>query len=114
MPGGDKTGPRGMGPMTGRGAGYCAGQQVPGYMNPGHGRGYGMGWGRGRGFGRGRGRWFRGGTGAEFIPYEIPVPTQPSREQELEMLKQQAEYFKTAAEEISARIEELETPAKGE
>jgi len=34
MPGGDRTGPAGMGPMTGRAAGYCAGYPVPGYMNP--------------------------------------------------------------------------------
>ena len=48
----------GMGPMTGRGAGYCAGYPVPGYMNPMPGGG---GCGRGRGFGRGFGRgWGRG------------------------------------------------------
>ncbi len=34
MPGGDGTGPRGLGPMTGRGAGFCAGFNVPGFMNP--------------------------------------------------------------------------------
>ncbi len=34
MPLGDGTGPAGMGPMTGRAAGYCAGYPVPGYMNP--------------------------------------------------------------------------------
>ena len=49
MPRGDKTGPNGAGPMTGRATGYCAGYAVPGYMNPrrGYGRGYGRGWGRG-------------------------------------------------------------------
>ncbi|MDI3534182.1 MAG: hypothetical protein PWQ82_547 [Thermosediminibacterales bacterium] len=31
MPRGDGTGPRGLGPMTGRGMGYCAGFPVPGY-----------------------------------------------------------------------------------
>ena len=42
MPRGDGTGPAGMGPMTGRAAGYCAGYGVPGYMNPVMGRfGYG-------------------------------------------------------------------------
>jgi len=42
MPLGDGTGPAGMGPMTGRAAGYCAGYGVPGYMNPIPGRlGYG-------------------------------------------------------------------------
>lgn len=34
MPGGDGTGPMGMGSMTGRGAGYCAGYDTPGYANP--------------------------------------------------------------------------------
>jgi len=34
MPLGDGTGPAGMGPMTGRAAGFCAGYPVPGYMNP--------------------------------------------------------------------------------
>jgi len=74
MPFGDRTGPAGLGPMTGRVAGFCAGYPVPGYMNPAVGRagfygaGYVMpygGWGNawlrrgfgfGRGFGRGRGR----------------------------------------------------------
>ena len=40
MPGGDGTGPLGLGPMTGRAAGYCAGYPVPGYMNPLPGRGF--------------------------------------------------------------------------
>ena len=58
MPGGDGTGPMGYGPMTGRGAGFCAGYPMPGYMNPIAGRGYG-GWGRGfRGGGRGRRNWY--------------------------------------------------------
>ena len=46
MPRGDGTGPWGLGPMTGRGAGFCAGYRAPRYMNFG---------GRGLGFGRGRG-----------------------------------------------------------
>jgi hypothetical protein len=33
MPGGDGTGPAGLGPVTGRGAGYCAGFSFPGYAN---------------------------------------------------------------------------------
>ncbi len=80
MPFGDGTGPRGLGPMTGRGMGYCAGFGRPGVYNPvpgggyggygfglargwgrgmgvGWGRGMGVGWGRGRGGGRGRGWW---------------------------------------------------------
>ena len=34
MPGGDGTGPRGFGPGTGRGAGFCWGYPKPGYANP--------------------------------------------------------------------------------
>jgi hypothetical protein len=33
MPGGDGTGPIGMGPLTGRHAGFCAGFKIPGYTN---------------------------------------------------------------------------------
>jgi hypothetical protein len=62
MPFGDGTGPRGMGSMTGRGVGYCAGFRRPGFLNPGFGRGwfgfnrgFGLGIGRGRGRGLGRG-----------------------------------------------------------
>ncbi|GAG62874.1 unnamed protein product [marine sediment metagenome] len=45
MPGGDRTGPMGMGPMTGRAAGYCAGFASPGFMN--FGRRLGLDRGRG-------------------------------------------------------------------
>jgi hypothetical protein len=47
MPFGDGTGPMGLGPMTGRGAGYCAGFGRPGFTNPlpRRGRlGFGLGW----------------------------------------------------------------------
>ena len=50
MPFGDGTGPRGMGPMTGRGAGYCAGFGRPGFANPIPRRGW-LGFGRGRPYG---------------------------------------------------------------
>jgi len=56
MPGGDGTGPNGLGPMTGKGLGYCAGYRMPGgYINPIPGRGY---FGRGCGCRRGRYRRF--------------------------------------------------------
>ena len=41
MPVGNGTGPLGLGPMTGRAAGYCAGYPVPGFMNPMVGMGVG-------------------------------------------------------------------------
>jgi hypothetical protein len=76
MPLGDRTGPRGLGPMTGRAMGYCGGYPEPGCMNPGpwfgfsRGYGFGRGYGRGRGFGRGR-NWQRGGR---MMPYGYPFP----------------------------------------
>jgi len=70
MPRGDRTGPWGAGPMTGRAAGYCAGYSVPGFMNPIGGYGRGRGRGAGRGFGRG---WGRGR-----IVYPAPIVAQPA------------------------------------
>lgn len=60
MPLGDKTGPLGKGPLTGRGLGPCGngGKNIPiSNMNgiPGRGRGgSGRGMGRGQGYGAGR------------------------------------------------------------
>ena len=50
MPRGDGTGPSGIGPMTGRSAGFCAGFHTPGFMRlmPGRGTGFGPGRGYGR------------------------------------------------------------------
>jgi hypothetical protein len=93
--------------MSGKAAGTCFEHQAPGNASPGNDSGMGRGYGRGFGLGRGR-RW-RGGITA--MPDAAPAAT---REQELEMLKQQAEYFKKAGEEISARIEKIQTPTKGE
>ena len=70
MPRGNRTGPDGAGPMTGRGAGYCAGYSVPGYVNP-------VG-GYGRGFGRGRGRGWGRGFGRGQLVYPQPVVVQPA------------------------------------
>lgn len=49
MPRGDGTGPMGMSPMTGCGAGYCNGFAAPGYAHPSQFvRGFGCRFGRGR------------------------------------------------------------------
>ena len=71
MPWGDRTGPLGLGPRTGRGLGFCSGFNSPGFtkgpgwgFGKGWGRGFGRGWGRGRrGFGFGRGMAWRRGWG---------------------------------------------------
>jgi len=125
MPGGDRTGPWGLGPMTGRAAGYCAGYSVPGYMNPIPGRGWGAGFGRGWGrgyFGRGRGwrnwywatglpGWARAGYGYPAFgsrAYPYPYAPAPTPEEEAEALKQQAELLRQTLEDIQNRISALE------
>jgi len=112
MPWGDRTGPMGWGPMTGRGFGYCAGNDQPGsYAGPGFGPGWGRGRGRGRGFGPGRGFARRGWFGAwgPVPPYQAAPPaTAMPAEQEKEMLKREAQYLKETMNRLEQRIQELE------
>ena len=94
--------------MTGRAAGYCAGYSVPGYTNSVMGRGVGFGWGRGAG--RGRGMGIR--RGCWTAPPAIPYNAAPTREQELEMLKSQAEGFEQALKGVREQILEVEKQGK--
>jgi len=68
MAGFDGTGPRGMGPMTGRGRGFCAVPKEQFDKDAFERFGRGMGRGLGRGFEMGLGRRFRnrGGWGRGF------------------------------------------------
>jgi hypothetical protein len=117
MPFGDRTGPGGFGPMSGRAAGYCAGYPMPGYANPvpGRGFGWGRGWGRGFGWRRGWGRGFGWGPPAYSAPAYSPAYA-PSygREDEVTALKDQAKYFEEALQGIKKRIEEIESSAEKE
>lgn len=111
MPRGDRTGPMGQGPMTGRGVGYCGGYAGPGYANPGPGRGLGMRWGGGWGRGWGGGRRMRGGFYATGSPYPFDyIPGIPAQDKEWEanFLKVQAERMKEGLNEIEKRLAELE------
>lgn len=124
MPGGDRTGPLGQGPMTGRAAGYCAGYPVPGYMNPVPGRGRGYGFGRRQGRGRGRG-WGRG-FGWQWQAYPYGYPYDPPQyfgspygpeinpQEEADMLKDQAKAMQEEIKSINDRIKELQSAAKTE
>lgn len=122
MPRGDGTGPMGMGPMTGRRAGYCSGFPTPGFMNPIGGR-LGLGVGRGRGFSPysyyGAGRFPNipytpypayAGTGA--MPYGFSQAPEASPEQELSFLKDQGSALKSQTDQINSRIKELEKMEK--
>ncbi len=119
MPGGDRTGPMGAGSMTGRGAGFCGGFGVPGYMKrgPGWGRGFGRGWGRGLGW---RAWGFRGGFGNPWYgnvmpvdaPYAAPWVARPlTREEELDYLRSQAGALQEELDAINARVSEIESGA---
>jgi len=108
MPRGDGTGPMGMGRMTGRGAGYCAGFAAPGYANPvGYAGGLGCGLGRGRGFRRtfyatGMPGWAR---------YAAPGYAAKSGEavgEEKEMLSNQAAFLENQLQQVQKRLSELE------
>lgn len=94
MPGFDGTGPRGQGAMTGAGRGYCAmpvggvaGQPVRGYF-------YGRGGGRGR-----RNCFYATG---------IPGWMRVQKEDEISILKNQADYLKSELEAIQSRVQDLE------
>ena len=126
MPRGDGTGPMGMGSMTGRGAGYCAGFGTPGYANPLPGRGFGMGFGHGRGFfgGRGGGRGWRNMFYATGLPgwmrfgwYNAPYGYQttfvkPDPEMEKQTLRNQADALQSELDFIRKRLDEIETGEK--
>ena len=105
MPRGDGTGPMGMGPMTGRGMGYCAGFGNPGYAAGGFGRGMG----RGRGFRRmfymtGMPGWARyGAYPYGFQPYSGPV----SAVDEGEALKSQAAFLEKQLNQVREQLNNL-------
>jgi len=94
MPGFDGTGPRGMGPMTGGGRGFCS---------P---------WGVGATY-RSYGRFPRMGYGYPYYgaglaaPGAVPFTPQMTREQEIDSLKSQAQALRSQLEQIESRIQQL-------
>ncbi len=144
MPYGDRTGPSGQGPMTGRGAGFCAGYSVPGYMNPAFGMGQ-AGFNSRRGFagrggGRGRRNWFNatgmpgwqraamgmpayGGaslqTGMPYpaqtgMPYPAAPMAPPTAEEEVNFLSSEVKLMEERLTAVRERIAELEKEGKQE
>lgn len=81
MPGFDGTGPRGMGPMTGGGRGFCNPYGIGAYWRP-----YGIH------------RW---------AGYGYPFGAVPTRDQEVDFLKDEIQALKRTLEEIDGRIKEL-------
>ncbi len=109
MPRGDRTGPFGMGPRTGRSAGYCAGFGAPGYVNAGACFGFGRGRGFGRGPGFGRGRYMRpfSGWGANPVSNYRPDPGA-----EITYLINEAKVLKDQIALLEKRINELNAEEK--
>ena len=114
MPAGDRTGPEGMGPQTGRGAGYCAGYGAPGYMNSGYGYGrsrrrFAPGGRHGfRHWSRTAGQpgWARFRNSGWAYP---PEPTPPSAEEELQMLKDQEKWLKEQLDAVQKNLAEQDS-----
>jgi hypothetical protein len=86
MPGFDRTGPAGAGPMTGRGLGPCGG-----------GMGYGRGLGRGYGRGLGTGRFAWG-----------PYQNQKNPVNEKAVLVNDAKVLQKELDAVKKRLEEIE------
>ncbi len=90
MPGGDRTGPAGYGPMTGRGFGFCAGANRPRY---GAGFRTRSGFARRRGFSRGIGRGF----------WNNPLPSQTEKE----LLLEQKNFLQDQLDNIAKQLENM-------
>jgi hypothetical protein len=111
MPFGDRTGPLGLGPRTGRAMGYCAGFPGPGSMNLIPGRGW-------YGFGRGWRNWYRltglpgwaraGYDYPTFAEFEYPYGSDFTDREEVDILRDQAEFLKKQLDNIQTRISTLE------
>lgn len=93
-------GPMGGGPMSGRGMGFCAGFQAPGYANPAVG--YRCGGGRGRGqrnmfYATGQPLWQRFGACA---------PLEPADQKSF--LQNQATALENELKQIRDRLSKIE------
>jgi hypothetical protein len=110
MPGGDRTGPAGMGPMTGRRAGFCAGSGVPGFA------GAAWGWGFGRRRGYRAGGWGRGRPFDPIIaagpPWGAAVVPDPLEDKEA--LRRRADALQSELEALRRRLEALGSESETE
>ncbi len=111
MPGYDRTGPMGAGPMSGGARGRCNPATAARVTADAGGYGYGRGPGLRRGFrggyspGRGRGRGYGRGYGG------VPAAAGPAYSMdatgEIDMLKVDADYMQNSLDTINKRIDEL-------
>jgi hypothetical protein len=92
MPQGDKTGPAGQGPLTGRKAGYCAGFNMPGFAFSGFGF---------RRFGRCRGFGFRRMWFPQFQTVEL------SEDEEKKILESELKELELEKKEIEKALKKF-------
>ena len=98
MPRFDGTGPRGMGPMTGGGRGFCNPWGLGAISRP---------YGRFQGRGYGYNHWGYGYPYYGALTNAVPFATSMTREQELDLLKSQAQAVKSQLAQIESKIEQL-------
>lgn len=114
MPRGDRTGPEGAGPMTGRALGYCSGNDQPGYtadaapQGAARGPGYGRGFGRGAGRGRGRGFGFAA-RGANYAPNTNTsnLDNEEAKNREITRLENLANTLSSELENVKNQLEKI-------
>jgi hypothetical protein len=99
MPRGDKIGPMGFGPRTGRSAGFCSGNPEVVSMNQMPGHGFGRRFGRRCGLegGMGWGRWARRGGCLK----------QPSPEDERRVLEDHKEMLQRQLNAVNQKLEKF-------
>ncbi len=115
MPGFDRKGPRGTGPMTGGRRGLCGSRNAGSRrFDSRRGFGRGMGFNRGQGAGRevgfgfGPGRGFRRRAWGPAYYCEPKMAAPPTdREQNIDFLQNQAQSLKEELDDIEARISEM-------
>lgn len=116
MPRGDRRGPEGAGPMTGRGLGFCAGNDRPGFAANAAPQGFYRGFRGGAGRGPGRGMGYGRGYGMGYARTNAPAYQQPAAEEnqgqltnqdQIERLENTASSLQNQLEEIKAQLDEL-------
>ncbi len=115
MPGRDRSGPMGMGPRTGRGAGFCTDRNAPDFANQAPAQGAFRGRGRRRGFGggnggsgRGRGFSVTGVQSEQRQGVQRADNGQTAATSEADELRQHAAALKTELDLINRRLNEID------